>query len=570
MQKPADPASVTGAWPSAAEITALRAFHTGLDTRQAAARYLPESLAKGVSARAVLGRVRRKLLSQARLRHRADLERTLARAGRDRRLSSAGLQQAIDSLERTKTPAPQITDSISTWFPGRIARALEAHDIHTLADLTVRIPRLKGWWRSIDGLGAVSARSIETFFASHARLTDRARALVTLEQEALIPWERLRIPSEIDGSRGAFRAPRRTCVLTADNDYQAVQAWLELHESPMTQRAYRKEAERLILWAIIERGKALSSLTIEDAIAFRAFIRGPSPKHRWVGPVSPRSSPAWRPFQGALSPRSAAFALSVLNAMFRWMIEQRYVLANPFSGVRVRSASKVRSPGVRAFNETEWALIRLETSRLEALGWSGPAATRIRFVLDFSYATGLRSGELVGAKLVDIDVDEAGIRWINVVGKGSKAGRVAIPPLAGLALDRYLAARGLSTASATWPPATPLIASLLEDGRSLSGSRLWAILKLLFEQLAREITPKNQALADKMRRASAHWMRHTHATHALGRGVALTTVRDNLRHASIGTTSAYLHSDDSRRAREISGAFGLSPSIGTRSLRQKT
>ena len=35
-----------------------------------------------------------------------------------------------------------------------------------------------------------------------------------------------------------------------------------------TQRAYRKEAERLILWAIVERGKALSSLNTEDAVAY--------------------------------------------------------------------------------------------------------------------------------------------------------------------------------------------------------------------------------------------------------------------------------------------------------------
>jgi integrase len=35
-------------------------------------------------------------------------------------------------------------------------------------------------------------------------------------------------------------------------------------------------------------------------------------------------------------------------------------------------------------------------------------------------------------------------------------------------------------------------------------------------------------------------MRHTHATHALARGAELTTVRDNLRHASIATTSIYL------------------------------
>jgi hypothetical protein len=55
-----------------------------------------------------------------------------------------------------------------------------------------------------------------------------------------------------------------------------VQAWLALHESSATKRAYRKEAERLILWAVVERGRALSSLTTEDATAYRGFLRNPS------------------------------------------------------------------------------------------------------------------------------------------------------------------------------------------------------------------------------------------------------------------------------------------------------
>jgi hypothetical protein len=42
---------------------------------------------------------------------------------------------------------------------------------------------------------------------------------------------------------------------------------------------------------------------------------------------------------------------------------------------------------------------------------------------------------------------------------------------------------------------------------------------------------------------------------ALWCGAELTTVRDNLRHASLSTTSMYLHSDDLRRARQIGGAF---------------
>jgi hypothetical protein len=50
-------------------------------------------------------------------------------------------------------------------------------------------------------------------------------------------------------------------------------------------------------------------------------------------------------------------------------------------------------------------------------------------------------------------------------------------------------------------------------------------------------------------------MRHTHATHALERGVDLTTVRDNLRHASLSTTSIYLHTGKEKRARQLRTAF---------------
>jgi site-specific recombinase XerD len=47
----------------------------------------------------------------------------------------------------------------------------------------------------------------------------------------------------------------------------------------------------------------------------------------------------------------------------------------------------------------------------------------------------------------------------------------------------------------------------------------------------------------------------TEIQRALARGAHLTTVRDNLRHASISTTSIYLHSDEVKRAKQIREAF---------------
>jgi hypothetical protein len=139
-----------------------------------------------------------------------------------------------------------------------------------LADLTLRVPRRRRWWAVLPGVDQAGARTIEAFFADHPSLTERARALVALEtqQSPLAPWEQLRIPARLDVSQGRFCAPRDACLLNAANDYEAVQAWLALHESVDTQRADRKDAERLMLWAIGGRQLALSSLTTEDAIAY--------------------------------------------------------------------------------------------------------------------------------------------------------------------------------------------------------------------------------------------------------------------------------------------------------------
>lgn len=429
----------------------------------------------------------------------------------------------------------------------------------TLADLTVRIPRRRQWWKALPGLGTASARAIQAFFAAWPVLTEKARALVIARQRGdIVPWETLKLPHEVDGSAGTFRAPPATSTLDASNDYEAVQTWLSLHESPATQRTYRKEAERLILWAIIERSRALSSLTTDDAIAYRTFLRHPSPRARWIGPVRPRTSPDWRPFSGSLSARSVAHALSVVGALFRWLVEQRYVLANPFAGIRVRGGKTASAlDASRAFTDGEWALLRTIADGLEwSYGWTVQAAQRLRFLLDFGFATGLRASELVGATLGHVETDARDEHWLRVTGKGGRMARVALPPLAWDALARYLAERQLPASPARWRPDTPVIGSLAADSAAtISSVRVWGVLERFFCDAADAIEADHPPLAEKLRRASPHWMRHTRATYALGHGAELTTVRDNLRHASVSTTSIYLHSDEAKRARQISEAF---------------
>ncbi len=113
----------------------------------------------------------------------------------------------------------------------------------------------------------------------------------------------------------------------------------------------------------------------------------------------------------------------------------------------------------------------------------------------------------------------------------------------------------LSVTPSKWKPDTPIIGSM-DDERGITATRLWSVVKRFFGTAATVVEDGSPATAEKLRRATPHWMRHSHATHALDGGTELTAVRDNLRHSSISTTSMYLHADDARRAKQITGVFG--------------
>ncbi|SAL87357.1 integrase family protein [Caballeronia arvi] len=90
------------------------------------------------------------------------------------------------------------------------------------------------------------------------------------------PLERLVIPSEMDGSVGLNRAFTGRGQIAAENDLDAIRAWLSRFvDTKTTFENYRKEAERLVLWSVVMLGKPLSSLTHEDCLRYQRFLADP-------------------------------------------------------------------------------------------------------------------------------------------------------------------------------------------------------------------------------------------------------------------------------------------------------
>jgi hypothetical protein len=74
---------------------------------------------------------------------------------------------------------------------------------------------------------------------------------------ALIPLDQMLVPDGLSGVAGQNRATGEAQIAAAD-DRSAVLAWLARYiDSPATLASYRQEAERLLLWCVLQRRLAL-------------------------------------------------------------------------------------------------------------------------------------------------------------------------------------------------------------------------------------------------------------------------------------------------------------------------
>ncbi|WP_333997578.1 hypothetical protein [Burkholderia gladioli] len=191
--------------------------------------------------------------------------------------------------------------------------------------------------------------------AAHPALRPVARAPADVA-----PLEALRVPAELDGSAGLNRVPVPAHQAELNTDLQAVRAWIEIRgaRSEATRRAYRREAERLLLWAIVAKGKPLSSFNTMDAAEYlERFLDDPQPAERWIGRGRvERLDPGWRPLAGPLSARSRDTARRILTAMGAWLMRQQYLRVNPFDGLAAAAPVPINRAG-RTLTHAQWRYV---------------------------------------------------------------------------------------------------------------------------------------------------------------------------------------------------------------------
>ena len=360
-----------------------------------------------------------------------------------------------------------------------------------------------------------------------------------------LPLERLRLPDHLDGRRGGNRAgPDVVCQLAAGNDLEAIQAWLaEFHDSPQTLRGYRKEAERLLLWSLLERGKPLSGLTREDCILYEAFLADPQPRERWCGPKVPRFSPRWRPFVGPLQPASRKLAMLIINALFSYLVEAGYLAGNPLALARRRGRLQQGPRPVERFLEhDQWqALLATVDAMPRDSERDRQHHARARFLVALLYLLGPRVSE-VAEHTMSSFIQVRGRWWWRVIGKGRKEARVPVNQDMLQALSEYRRFYGLSPLPAP-DDATPLMMNL-KGTASIGDNMIYRIVKELVVRAAAQLEADDPHQAEKLRRASTHWFRHTSITHQADAGISIQFLQRNARHARIDTTGLYLHAEE--------------------------
>ena len=460
--------------------------------------------------------------------------RRIAQRNRRLRRRQEVLLQLIESRIRLE---PGLDDPVSAWIDSGLANYLIKAQIHTLGDLHRAIEAYGfHWYRRVPRIGVKAARHITGWLLLPATrealgVTLTARGTIPPRQIGseqigpilarldVVPLERLALPTSLSGLRGANRGV--TATISAVHDVEAIEAWLlKMKPGSHTARACRKEAERFLLWCVLEAKKPVSSADMADVQRYLHFLghlgrQSPQawavehslPQESWLGPRGiDRWSVRWRPFEGPLSMPSQRVALSLLKGLFRFLHSVGYLHTNPCAEARIpamlEAVSNLDEGGRKTLLPDEWlAAWSFLQSQPESV-----RLHRIKLMLLLLKETGCRLSELTA-------VERSALSWegrhlcLKLFNDRGPDRAVLLSDDLSEAVFLNYRRHGLAELDSV-PPSTPLITAISKETGSpgqivgLSGSRIYRILKDYFNVVADNVSAGNADLAVRLRQIS--------------------------------------------------------------------
>lgn len=275
-------------------------------------------------------------------------------------------------------------------------------------------------------------------------------------------------------------SPKTIFSSESTTDEHLIQLWLH-NKRPSTKECYRSMIKHFRNYV----NKPINQITLEDIYNFIDYLKASGYK-----------------------PLSVADYTIPIKSLFSF--------AYNLGVLRVNIGSLVKKPKVK--NElAERILLTEEVHRMIIL----EPNLRNKLILKVLYAGGLRASELCHLKWRDIQQCSDGCIQITVFGKGGKTRFVKMT--AQLSRD-LLNFRGDAD----------LEAPVFRSKAKTNGGHL-------YRQSLGVIVQEAGHRAGIEKDVSPHFLRHSHASHALQRGASIQLVKETLGHSSIKTTELYLH-----------------------------
>jgi integrase/recombinase XerD len=213
--------------------------------------------------------------------------------------------------------------------------------------------------------------------------------------------------------------------------------------------------------------------------------------------------------------RSQHARLVPLRVWFRWMTRQNHILHNPASEIDLPRVGRVLPKNILSVSEVEQVM--MQPNVVDPLG------LRDRVILEVIYATGLRRGEIVNLKLMDLSLDR-GLVLVRQ-GKGKKDRYVPIGERATAWLQKYIAE--VRPQLALEPDDFTVF--LTAEGEPFSRDHLTGMVRQHIEA------------AQLGKLGACHLLRHAMATHMHENGADIRHIQVILGHEDIQTTQIYTH-----------------------------